>query len=82
MRVSTKHQMKPSNKTIGLRLETLDGPTVLACKIVWSKRAGFRKWLVGIEYTAMSLDQRNMLSHLARAVSKNVTMGQSGRKAG
>ncbi|GAB5496750.1 MAG: hypothetical protein Phyf2KO_18300 [Phycisphaerales bacterium] len=74
MRVMTRIKMKPSNKTIGLRLETLDGPTTLPCRIVWVRRSGFRKWLVGIEYTAMSLDQRKMLTQLARAVSKNECM--------
>jgi len=82
MRVSTKHRMKPSNTTIGLRLETLDGPTTLPCRVVWSRRTGFCKWLVGVEYTAMSLDQRNMLNQLARAVSKNECMCQPRRKAG
>ena len=82
MRVSTKQKMKPSNKTIGLKLETLDGPTTLPCRVVWCRRTGLRRWLVGIEYTAMSLDQRNMLNQLARAVSKNVTMGQPRKKAG
>jgi hypothetical protein len=82
MRISTKQKIKPSNKTIGLRLETLDGPTTLPCRVVWSRRSGIRKWLVGVEYTAMSLSQRNMLSQLARAVSKNECMGRSCKKAG
>ena len=82
MRVSTKQKIKPSNKTIGLRLETLDGPTTLPCRVVWSRRTGLRRWLVGVEYTAMSLDQRNMLNQLARAVSKNECMSMPSKRAG
>lgn len=81
MRILTKFKMKPSTKTIGLKLETLDGPTTLPCRVVWVSRLGFRKWLVGVEYTAMSLDQRKMLTQLARAVSKNECMNAH-RKAG
>lgn len=81
MRVSTKIKMKPSDKTIGLKLETLDGPTTLPCRIVWVRRSGFRRWLVGVQYTAMTLEQHRMLTQLARAVSKNECMNGV-RKAG
>ena len=74
--------MKVSPNPVGMRIETLDGPTTLACKVIWSRRIGFRKWSVGLEFMAMSLDQREMLSDLARAVSRNEYLGPCGRKAG
>lgn len=82
MRVTTKFKVKPSDKPIGLRIETLDGPTTLPSKIVWAKRISLRKWSVGVEFTAMTLDQRRMLNDLARSVSRNECMRPSPRKAG
>ena len=73
-RILTKFKVKVSEKTIGLRIETLDGPTTLPCRVVWSKRVGFRKWSIGVQFTAMTLDQRQMLTALARSVSRNETM--------
>jgi len=82
MRIMTKFKVKPSDKTIGLRIETLDGPTTLPSKIVWSKRIGLRKWSIGVEFSAMTLDQRRMLNDLARSVSRNECMRPMPRKAG
>ena len=82
MRVTTKFKVKPSDKPVGLRIETLVGPTTLASKIVWAKRIGLRKWSVGVEFMAMSLDQRRMLNDLARSVSRNECMRPAPRKAG
>lgn len=81
-RISTKFKVKTTEKPIGLRIETLDGPTTLPCKVVWSKRVGFRKWSVGVEFTAMTMDQRRMLTDLARSVSRNECMRAAPRKAG
>ncbi|MCA9272215.1 MAG: PilZ domain-containing protein [Phycisphaerales bacterium] len=81
-RITTKFKMKVSDQTIGLRVETLDGPTTLPCKVVWTKRIGFRKWSIGVEFTAMTLDQRRMLTDLARSVSRNECMRPMPRKAG
>lgn len=82
MRITTRFKMKPGPKSIGMRIETLDGPTVLPCKIVWARRIGLRKWSVGLEFTAMTMDQRRMLSDLAKAVSRNECMRPMPRKAG
>ena len=71
-RILTK--FKVSEKNIGLRIETLDGPTTLPCRVVWSRRVGFPKWSIGVQFTAMTLDQRHMLTALARSVSRNETM--------
>lgn len=81
MRIRTKTRMKVSQNPIGMRIETLDGPTVLPCKVVWSKRAGFRRWDIGVEFMAMTLDQRRMLNDLAKAVSRNEYLGPHARKA-
>lgn len=82
MRISTKSRVRVSQNPVGMRVETLDGPTVLPCKIVWAKRVGFRKWSVGVEFMAMTMDQRRMLNDLAKAVSRNEYLGPCGRKAG
>ncbi len=82
MRITTNFKIKPCDKSIGLRIETLDGPTTLPCKVCWAKRIGLRKWSIGVEFTAMTMDQRRMLSDLARAVSRNECMRPMPRKAG
>lgn len=82
MRITTRSKMKPSQKSIGMRIETLDGPTSLPCKVVWARRIGLRKWSVGLEFTAMTADQRRMLTDLARSVSRNECMRPRPRKAG
>lgn len=82
MRITTRYKLKVSPTPIGMRIETLDGPTTLACKVVWSKRVGLRKWSVGLEFTAMTMDQRRMLTDLARSVSRNECMRPMPRKAG
>ena len=81
-RITTKFKVKPSDQPIGLRIETLDGPTTLPCKVVWSKRVSFRRWSIGVQLTAMSLDQRRLLTDLARSVSRNECMRPMPRKAG
>ncbi|HED54786.1 MAG TPA: PilZ domain-containing protein [Phycisphaerales bacterium] len=82
MRVSTKFKMKPSDEMIGLRLEGLDGPMLLPCKVVWVRRSGFRRWTVGVEFAAMTQDQRKALSELARSVSRNECLCKETRRAG
>ena len=82
MRIATKFKMKASEEMIGLKLEGLDGPMLLPCKVVWVRRSGFRQWTVGVEFTAMTQDQRKALSELARSVSRNEFMCADTHRAG
>lgn len=76
MRIRTKERLRPCIKPIGLRIETPAGKTVLPCRVVWAEKAGFRKWLIGIEYADLTKEQQTMLNHLARTVSTNLSLGK------
>ena len=82
MRIATKFKMKASEDMVGLKLEGLDGSMLLPCKVVWVRRSGFRQWTVGVEFTAMTQDQRKGLAELARSVSQNECMRAETRRAG
>jgi hypothetical protein len=67
MRVSTRSSLKARvGETIDIRLGEPEHATTVKGKIVWARRAGFRRHLAGICFLELGTDERSRLTRLAQ----------------
>ncbi|NUQ67697.1 MAG: PilZ domain-containing protein [Phycisphaerales bacterium] len=74
MRVRTRQKPPPLNQPITLTLETLDGPMVIGCEVVWARRTGFFQRELGVTFRGLNDRTRLALSRLAQASAYNETI--------
>ena len=53
-------------ETLDITLSAINEETTVRVKIVWARRAGFRKHLTGLRFIDLAKDNRNWLTNLAR----------------
>lgn len=74
MRVRTNQRPPTIGVSFATTLIGLDGPVECIGVVVWTKRAGFFKFEVGIEFRELSAQMRTALARLARASAHNEVM--------
>jgi len=74
MRLRTNQRPPTVGGSFATTIIGLDGPVEFTGVVVWTKRAGFFKFEVGIEFRELSAQMRTALARLARASAHNETM--------
>jgi len=74
MRVRTSGKPPAIGSLFATTLEGLDGPMLVGGVIMWTKRAGFLKFEVGIEFREVTPAMKQTLTRLARSSSQNETI--------
>lgn len=74
MRVRTNQRPPTIGTSLTTTLTGLDGPVEFSGVVVWTKRSGFFKFEVGIEFRELSAQMRTALARLARASAHNESM--------
>lgn len=74
MRVRTRQKPPPLNQPFTMTLESLDGPMVIACEIVWVRRTGLFQREIGVTFRGLDDRTRMALARLAQASAYNETI--------
>lgn len=74
MRVRTRLKPPPLGQPFTLTLESLDGPLVVACELIWVRRTGFFQREVGVTFRGLDEKTRGALARLAQASAYNETI--------
>lgn len=59
---------------IAVQVQTLDGPVDVGARVVWVRKAGWRKHLIGLQFVQVSDGARAALARLARSAAWNETI--------
>jgi len=72
MRVTsaTKPEVQVGDE-LTVTLQSFDGPLAVMVRVVWSKRRGFKRHQLGLQFVNVGDDLRKRLSALARALTTN-----------
>ncbi len=74
MRVRTNQRPPTIGTSLTTTVKGLDGPVEFNGVVVWTKRSGFFKFEVGVEFREPSAQMRTALARLARASAHNESM--------
>ena len=79
MRVKTRQAPEVGASDIAVTLDTFNGPLLLPVNIMWVKKAGWGKQLVGMQFREIAPEVRRQLVELARSAVHNECMREGKR---
>lgn len=79
MRVRRKAKKAPNDdEVMELTLTHLEGELPLKARVVWTKKSGFRKFDMGMEFVEMNEQAQSELNQIIRVSACQTTLGQTG----
>ncbi len=80
MRVNCRRKpAAPVGSKVAAVIEGHDGPFDVSGKLVWKKKSGFFRWMIGVEFDELTPAAKKGLSLLARASLSNDTIAAQDR---
>jgi hypothetical protein len=73
----SRHAIPRKGRPFQLQVHTLDGMITVPARVAWVKRAGFRRFNVGVEFTDASAETQAKLRQLASTAARSRVITKS-----